>query len=98
MGAATLPDLSAMRYTALSMAFGALSIVAITRVATLGGFAPAPAWSHVEVLWHEIAYLSLVASNLAGRAPGAGQPATRSGPASRPARAVRVAASLRSCT
>jgi drug/metabolite transporter (DMT)-like permease len=72
MGAATLPDLSALRYTALSMAFGALSIFAITLVAALAGFAPAPAWPHVEALWHEIAYLSLVAGVLAVLAWNAG--------------------------
>jgi drug/metabolite transporter (DMT)-like permease len=72
MGAATLPALSAMRYTALSMAFGAMSIVAVTVVATIAGVAQAPAWPHVEGLWHEIAYLSLVAGVLAVLAWNAG--------------------------
>jgi drug/metabolite transporter (DMT)-like permease len=72
MGAATLPELSAMRYTALSMALGAVSIVAITLAATLAGFVTAPAWPHVEALWHEIAYLSLVAGVLAVLAWNAG--------------------------
>ena len=72
MGAATLPELSAMRYTALSMALGAVSIVAITLAATLAGFVTAPAWPHVEALWHDIAYLSLVAGVLAVLAWNAG--------------------------
>lgn len=72
MGAATLPELSALRYTALSMAFGAVSIVAITVAATAAGFAAAPAWPHVQGLWHEIAYLSLVAGVAAVLAWNAG--------------------------
>ncbi|MGE5089894.1 MAG: DMT family transporter [Candidatus Levyibacteriota bacterium] len=72
MGAATLPRLSALRYTALSMAFGAVSIVAITEGAVAAGFATTPAWPHVLGLWHEIAYLSLVAGVAAVLAWNAG--------------------------
>ena len=43
MGAATLPELSAIRYTALSVALGAVSVVAITLAATFAGFVTAPA-------------------------------------------------------
>ena len=65
MGASALPDWSALRYTAQSMALGTSTIVAIAIAATLLGFAHPPAWGVVAALPLEIAYLSLVAGVLA---------------------------------
>ena len=60
MGSATLPAMSPLRYTALSMSFGAVTIAAVTLAATAFGVA-SPAWPQVASLWPEIAYLSLIA-------------------------------------
>jgi drug/metabolite transporter (DMT)-like permease len=72
MGASTLPHFSTLRYTALSMALGTLTIVAVTLGATLGGFAHVP--SPAIIIDHavDIAYLSLIAGVLAVFAWNAG--------------------------
>jgi drug/metabolite transporter (DMT)-like permease len=72
MGASTLPQFSTLRYTALSMALGAVTVVLVTLAATLGGFAHAPAKSIVVAHVADIAYLSLVAGVLAVFAWNAG--------------------------
>ncbi|HEX6138121.1 MAG TPA: DMT family transporter [Casimicrobiaceae bacterium] len=72
MGASALPHFSALRYTALSMAFGALTIVAVTLGASAAGLAHVPAWRLVASLPLEIAYLSIVAGVLAVLAWNAG--------------------------
>ena len=72
MGASTLPRFSTLRYTALSMALGAVTIVAITVAATLAGVADPPALSTVADHGVDIAYLSLVAGVLAVFAWNAG--------------------------
>ena len=72
MGAATLPHFSALRYTGLSMTFGAVTIVAVTLAATAAGIAHAPAWTILESIPLEIAYMSLVAGVLAVLAWNAG--------------------------
>ena len=72
MGASTLPRFSTLRYTALSMALGAVTIVAITLAATLAGIADPPALSTVADHGVDIAYLSLVAGVLAVFAWNAG--------------------------
>lgn len=60
MGASTLPGFSTLRYTAHSMAYGALTITAITLLASMAGFAHVPAWRTVTPVAGEIAYLSLL--------------------------------------
>ena len=65
MGASTLPRFSTLRYTALSMALGTSTIVAITRAATLAGLADPPALSTVAGHGLDIVYLSLIAGVLA---------------------------------
>lgn len=65
MGAQFLPQFSTVRYTALSMALGTLSIVAITLVATLAGAAHVPTMPVVASTGFDIAYLSLAAGVLA---------------------------------
>lgn len=72
MGAADLPQYSPLRYTALSMAFGAVSIVAIALVATAAGVARTPALADIAAMWQEIAYLALVAGVAAVLAWNAG--------------------------
>jgi len=72
MGASTLPHFSTLRYTALSMALGAVTIVGVTVVATLVGVADPPALSTVADHGVDIAYLSLVAGVLAVLAWNAG--------------------------
>jgi drug/metabolite transporter (DMT)-like permease len=72
MGASTLPGFSTLRYTALSMTLGTVTIVAATLVATLAGVASPPAWGIVGSLAGEIAYLSIVAAVLAVFAWNAG--------------------------
>ena len=59
MGASTLPAFSTLRYTAHSMAYGALTITAVTLLASATGFAHVPAWHTVTPVAGEIAYLSL---------------------------------------
>lgn len=72
MGASTLPRFSTLRYTALSMALGASTIVAVTVVATFFGIAHSPTLSTVAGHGIDIAYLSLVAGVLAVFAWNAG--------------------------
>jgi drug/metabolite transporter (DMT)-like permease len=72
MGAATMPRFSTLRYTALSMALGATTIVGVTAVATLAGIADPPALSTVAGHGVEVVYLSLVAGVLAVFAWNAG--------------------------
>jgi drug/metabolite transporter (DMT)-like permease len=72
MGAADVPQFSALRYTALSMMFGAASIVAIALVATVAGAASMPTGAAVAATWEEIAYLALVAGVAAVLAWNAG--------------------------
>jgi len=72
MGASTLPQFSTLRYTALSMALGASTIVAVSVAATLAGIAHPPALSGVADHGIDIAYLSLVAGVLAVFAWNAG--------------------------
>jgi drug/metabolite transporter (DMT)-like permease len=72
MGAATMPRFSSLRYTAISMAFGALTIVAITLAASAAGFARSPPANVIALLAGEIAYLSIVAGVLGVLAWNAG--------------------------
>ena len=72
MGAAALPDFSTLRYTALSMTFGAMTIIAVTALATAAGIAHTPAWAVIESIPLEIAYMALVAGVLAVLAWNAG--------------------------
>jgi len=60
MGASNFPRASALRYTALSMAFGTLTIVAVTLVATAAGVAHWPTWELIASEPGEIAYLAIV--------------------------------------
>jgi drug/metabolite transporter (DMT)-like permease len=64
-GRATIAPMSTLRYTALSMAGGAIGIVVATLAASTVGLAHPPAWHTVAALPLEIAYLSLVAGVLA---------------------------------
>jgi drug/metabolite transporter (DMT)-like permease len=72
MGASSFPNASALRYTALSMALGTTTIVAVTLVATGIGFAHLPALQALATLPGEIAYLSIVGAVLAVLAWNAG--------------------------
>ena len=72
MGASTLPHFSTLRYTALSMALGTLTIVGVTLGATFGGFAHVPSASIVVDHAVDVAYLSLIAGVLAVFAWNAG--------------------------
>ncbi|HSC22852.1 MAG TPA: DMT family transporter [Casimicrobiaceae bacterium] len=72
MGAATMPRFSTLRYTALSMALGATTIIGVTGVATLAGIADPPALTTVAGHGIEVVYLSLVAGVLAVFAWNAG--------------------------
>jgi drug/metabolite transporter (DMT)-like permease len=72
MGAASVPRFSSLRYTALSMAFGALTIVAVTLAASAAGFAHSPTTDVIAPLAAEIAYLSIVAGVLGVLAWNAG--------------------------
>src|SRR5205085_7741945 len=60
VGASTLPAFSALRYTAHSMVYGALSITVIALLASFVGIAHVPTWASVGAVGGEIAYLSLV--------------------------------------
>jgi len=71
MGSADTPGFSPLRYTALSMTFGAVSIVALAVAAGALGL-PAPTTAQVVALAPEIAYLSVVAGVLAVLAWNAG--------------------------
>jgi drug/metabolite transporter (DMT)-like permease len=72
MAASNFPNLGALRYTALSMALGTLTIVAVTLVATFAGLSNLPTLDIVASLPVEIAYLSIVAGVLAVLAWNAG--------------------------
>jgi len=72
MGASTLPRFSTLRYTALSMGLGTLTIVGVTLAASAIGIAHPPAWRVVGSLGGEIAYVSIIAGVLAVLAWNAG--------------------------
>jgi drug/metabolite transporter (DMT)-like permease len=72
MGASSFPGTSPLRYTALSMALGTVTIVAVTLAATLTGLAHRPALDVVSPVTAEIAYLSLIGGVLAVLAWNAG--------------------------
>lgn len=72
MAASSFPGISALRYTALSMGLGTLTIVAVTAAASVAGLAHVPAWQLVASLPGEIAYLSIVGAVLAVLAWNAG--------------------------
>ncbi len=72
MGAATLQGFSTLRYTALSMTLGAMTIIAVTALATWAGVAHTPAWAVLASIPIEIAYMALVAGVLAVLAWNAG--------------------------
>ena len=72
MGAASLPDRSALRYTAHSMALGSLTIVAIALAASALGFATPPDRQAVESFGWQIGYLSFIGGVLAVFAWNAG--------------------------
>jgi drug/metabolite transporter (DMT)-like permease len=65
MGASTLPAFSTLRYTAHSMAYGAVTIVAVTLTAAAAGFAPPPALHSVVSVAGALVYLSLFGGVLA---------------------------------
>lgn len=72
MAAATFNGFSALRYTALSMALGTLTIVAVTLAATALGLVHVPAWQLLASVPGEIAYLAIVGAVLAVLAWNAG--------------------------
>ncbi len=72
MGASYVPGASALRYTALSMALGTLTIIVVTLAASAAGFAHLPTWQLVVSFPGEIAYLSIVGGVLAVLAWNAG--------------------------
>jgi drug/metabolite transporter (DMT)-like permease len=72
MGASALPHFSTLRYTALSMALGTVTIVAVTLGATVGDLAHPPGMSILGDHAVDIAYLSLIAGVLAVFAWNAG--------------------------
>jgi drug/metabolite transporter (DMT)-like permease len=72
MGAAEFPQFSPLRYTALSMSFGAVTITGLTLVATAAGFAQPPTLDVLRVVPLELVYLSLVGGVMAVLAWNAG--------------------------
>lgn len=72
MGAAKFPQFSPLRYTALSMSFGAVTITGLTLIATVAGFAQPPALDVLRVVPLELVYLSLVGGVMAVLAWNAG--------------------------
>ncbi|CAO3424547.1 AMP-binding protein [Azospirillum doebereinerae] len=65
LGAASVPNWSALRYTALSAALGTITIVIVTALATAGGYIAVPTLDAVWSVRNEIAYLVLIAAVLA---------------------------------
>jgi drug/metabolite transporter (DMT)-like permease len=65
LGAASIPNWSALRYTSLSAALGTVTIVIVTAAATMGGFIEMPTMDTVWSVRNEIAYLVLIAAVLA---------------------------------
>ena len=59
LGAARMPELSPLRYTALTAALGWLSIATATIVATAAGFVPLPSGSDVWAVSPQILYLAV---------------------------------------
>ena len=72
MGAAALPQFSPLRYTALSMSLGAVTITGVTIAATVAGIAHPPALDVLRVVPLEMVYLSLVGGVMAVLAWNAG--------------------------
>jgi acyl-CoA synthetase (AMP-forming)/AMP-acid ligase II/drug/metabolite transporter (DMT)-like permease len=65
LGAATMPDWSALRYTALSAAFGTVTIALVTMAATSMAIITMPSIADTWAIRYEIAYLVIVAAVLA---------------------------------
>ena len=59
LGAAGMPELSPLRYTALTAALGWISIAAATAVALGAGFVPAPSGRDLVSVTPEILYLAI---------------------------------------
>ena len=72
MGARRFPDLSPLRYTALSATLGTLSIAAITTIVTLAGGADLPSPGDVGAIWWRLLYIAGPAAVLAVLAWNAG--------------------------
>jgi drug/metabolite transporter (DMT)-like permease len=65
IGAVSFPGWSALRFTALTCLPGTAGILIFTGIATLGGYASAPAAATVVSVAWELAYLSLLVVVLA---------------------------------
>jgi drug/metabolite transporter (DMT)-like permease len=65
LGAAQFPELSPLRYTALTAALGWLSIAAATAVASAAGLEPEPSLGAYSDIWWQILYIALVGAVVA---------------------------------
>lgn len=65
LGAASFPDYSVLRYTAISAALGALSIIVITQIGVMAGMLEAPSIALLKENTFELAYLVLIAGVVA---------------------------------
>jgi drug/metabolite transporter (DMT)-like permease len=65
LGAAELPEFSALRYTALTAALGWLALAAISAVATGSGLVPLPSFDQLWSVSPQIAYLAIPGAFLA---------------------------------
>jgi drug/metabolite transporter (DMT)-like permease len=65
LGAARFPELSPLRYTALTAALGWLSIAAATVVASVAGLEPEPSLGAYADIWWQILYIALVGAVVA---------------------------------
>ncbi len=59
LGAAEFPDLSPLRYTALTAALGWLTIAGATLVAVASGLVESPTAAQLSSVWPQIAYLAI---------------------------------------
>jgi len=64
-GAASVPDWSALRYTAVSSAAGSLVIFGVAGVCTAAGWLTVPTLGDVAASWWQLAYVALIAAVVA---------------------------------
>lgn len=65
LGAARFPHLSPLRYTALTAAYGWVTIAALTLVATVAGLEPEPSAAAVGAILPQLAYITLLGAVVA---------------------------------
>jgi len=60
LGARRFADYSSLRYTALSASLGTITVIAVTQLATVAGWYPAPSLADVTAIWWQLLYVIII--------------------------------------